>query len=138
LHGKFVVVVAKALGQPQDLVTTWVVTHPGTRHVRQAVPVDVSVGQFGAGAQFWTVVVHVVVSVLTSVVVWMRVAVTLMICVTTLVWIDVVVVVWVVGIKTVLVVWPQVPVAPGLVQMLPRQIVVGVTVTCPTAALQGR
>ncbi len=101
MHGKLVVVVASALGQPQDLVTTCVVTHPGTRHVRHAVPVDVRVGQLGAGAQFWTVVVRVVVSVLISVVVWTTV--TLLIDVTTLVWMDVVVVVSVVGMKTVLV-----------------------------------
>ena len=127
-------VLASALGQPQDLVTTCVVTHPGTRHVRQAVPVEVSVGQLGAGAQFCTVVV--LVCVLTTVVVLIRVAVTLRICVTTLVWTDVVVVVCVVGTKTVLVDCAHVPpVAPGLVQVLPTQTVVGVTVICPAVAL---
>jgi hypothetical protein len=75
LHGKLTVVVASALGQPHDLVTATVVVHPATRHVRHAVPVDVSVGQLGAGAQFCTVVV--LVCVLTTVVVCTRVAVTL-------------------------------------------------------------
>ncbi|KAB5529073.1 hypothetical protein GE09DRAFT_1228808 [Coniochaeta sp. 2T2.1] len=128
LHGKLVVVVASALGHPQDLVTTCVVTQPGTRHDLQAVPVDVRVGQLGAGVQFWTVVVRV--SVLTTVVVWTTV--TLLICVTTLVSVDVRVVVSVVGIKTVLVVEAQVPpVAPGLVQLFPWQIVVVMLVKGP-------
>lgn len=123
---------ARALGQPHDLVTTSVVTHPGTRHVRQAVPVDVSVGQLGAGAQ-GLVVVFVVVVVLMTVLVWMTVAVTVDTRVTMLV----VVAVLVVATVTVFVVASHV-----LVQLAPRQMVVGVRVicrssTCPATTLWG-
>lgn len=109
---------ASALGQPQDLVTTSVDTHPGTRHVLHAVPVEVSVGQLGAGAQLFWVMVLVVVETWMTVVVWTTV--TLLTCVTTLVSVsvDVVVSVVVVGMKTVRV-DAHVPVAPGLVQAFP-------------------
>lgn len=72
-----------AAAHPQLLVTATVLTQPGIRHVRQAVPVDVRVAQLGAGAQF-LVVVLISVFVVVTVVVWMSVAVTLFTWVTVL------------------------------------------------------
>lgn len=45
LHGKFTVVVANAAAQPHGFVRTEVVVQPGTKHVLQAVPVEVTTGQ---------------------------------------------------------------------------------------------
>lgn len=48
LQGKLTVVVGSAPSQPHGLVKTAVVEHPGTKHVLQAVPVAVTVGQLAA------------------------------------------------------------------------------------------
>jgi hypothetical protein len=136
LQGKFTVAVARAFGQPHGFVTTDVVVHPGIRQVRQAVPVDVSVGQLAAGAHGLVVVTVVVVTVVTVeiwMIVWRTVAVDVVVFVVTTMAVAVVVTVAVVVLIETIVL---VVVAPGTGQLAPRQIVVGVRVTpCPNIPL---
>ncbi|KAK3358707.1 hypothetical protein B0T25DRAFT_563785 [Lasiosphaeria hispida] len=63
LHGKLTTAVGRAPVQPQGRVKTEVVVHPGTKQERQAVAVDVMVGQLaGCAHAFVTVLVAVTVA----------------------------------------------------------------------------
>lgn len=118
MHGKFTVVVARA-EHPQLFVTATVVVHPGMTHERQTVPVEVKVGQLRAGPQSF-VVVRISVFVAVIVVVWIKVAVTLLT--------DVIVLVCVVVGPATDTVFVTVSGTSVLVQVAPRQTVVGVRV----------